>query len=184
MGITGTFWAHQALGVEPDILSFGKKTQVCGILAGRKIEEVEGHVFETSSRINSTWGGNLADMVRFDRTLEIIEEDDLVGHAATMGDYLQKGLHALAEKHDAVSSVRGEGLFCAFTLPSPGFRNRVLDACWDEGVVILGSGTHSIRFRSPLTIQEAEVDQGLEAVARAITRVEREGADPEAKGRK
>ncbi len=184
VGITGHFWAHQALGVEPDIISFGKKTQVCGMLAGRKIEEVDGHVFETSSRINSTWGGNLADMVRFDRTLEIIEEDNLVAHAETVGTYLQKQLHALAQEHPLMTSVRGSGLFCAFTLPSPGFRNKVLDACWEEGIVILGSGTHSIRFRSPLTISEGEVDRGLDLLARALTRVEREGADPEAKGRK
>ena len=85
VGITGEFWAHQALGVEPDILCFGKKTQVCGILAGRRIEEVDNHVFELPSRINSTWGGNLVDMVRFDRILEIIEEDNLVQNAASVG---------------------------------------------------------------------------------------------------
>ncbi|RMF65647.1 MAG: L-lysine 6-transaminase, partial [Bacteroidetes bacterium] len=79
VGLTGAFWAHQALGVEPDLIAFGKKTQVCGILAGPRIDEVEDNVFHVGSRINSTWGGNLVDMVRFDRIMEIIEEDDLVG---------------------------------------------------------------------------------------------------------
>jgi L-lysine 6-transaminase len=72
VGITGEFWAHQSLGIKPDIIAFGKKTQVCGILAGRKLDEVDDHVFKMPSRINSTWGGNLVDMVRFDRILEII----------------------------------------------------------------------------------------------------------------
>jgi len=184
VGITGSFWAHQAIGVTPDILSFGKKTQVCGILAGHKLDEIDGHVFQTSSRINSTWGGNLSDMVRFDRTLEIIEEEDLVTHAGTVGAYLKQRLHEMAAEHPSMSSVRGRGLFCAFTLPSTGFRNRVLDVCWEEGIVILGSGTHSIRFRPPLNINESEIDQGLALLSKAIGRIEREGASDTAKGRK
>ncbi len=184
VGITGAFWAHQAIGVTPDLMAFGKKTQVCGFLGGKKLDEVEGHVFQTSSRINSTWGGNLVDMVRFDRILEIIEEDDLVAHAAEVGGHLQGRLRELAGRHAAVTNPRGRGLFCAFTLPTPGFRNRVLDACWEDGVVILGSGTNAIRFRSPLTITPGEIDEGIERLESAIARVEREGADPEAKGRK
>ena len=55
----------KSIDTRPDIISFGKKTQVCGIFAGDRLNEVEGHVFEESSRLNSTWGGNLVDMVRF-----------------------------------------------------------------------------------------------------------------------
>ena len=174
VGITGSFWAHEAIGVEPDIISFGKKTQVCGILAGSKLDEVEGHVFQTPSRINSTWGGSLVDMVRFERTLEIIEEDDLLGHAAKVGAYLQEQLHTLAEAHEAVTNVRGRGLFCAFDLPTPEFRDRVLNRAYEEGLVILGCGTRSIRFRSPLTIEEDHLDQGMELLTRAVAHVLRE----------
>ena len=174
VGITGAFWAHEALGVEPDIISFGKKTQVCGILASRRLDEVEGHVFQTQSRINSTWGGNLVDMVRFDRILEVIEEDDLVTHAAETGQYLQDRLHGMAEAHTSVHNVRGRGLFCAFDLPSPEFRDRVLNRCYEKGLVILGCGTQSIRFRSPLTITEDGIDQGLAVLADAVSDVEGE----------
>ncbi|MFT5463759.1 MAG: L-lysine 6-transaminase, partial [Planctomycetota bacterium] len=65
------FWQHQ--GVAPDVVSFGKKSQVCGIYASKRVEEVEDHVFVKSSRINSTWGGNLVDMVRSRRFIDVIQ---------------------------------------------------------------------------------------------------------------
>lgn len=168
VGITGKFWAHQSLGVAPDIMAFGKKTQVCGILAGRKLDEVDGHVFQTTSRINSTWGGNLVDMVRFDRILEIIEEDELVAHADHAGAHLQERLHDLSEAHGAVTNVRGRGLMCAFDLPTQSYRNAVLEQCFEEGVIILGCGDASVRFRSPLTITTDEIDEGIERIDAAL----------------
>jgi len=177
VGITGEFWAHQALGVKPDILAFGKKTQVCGILAGRKIEEVEGHVFETPSRINSTWGGNIVDMVRFDRILEIMEAEHLVEHAGEVGEHLQNRLHELAEQFSAVTNVRGEGLMTAFTLPSTEYRDHVKQQTYEEGAIILGCGERSIRFRTPLTITEEEVDEGVACIRRALETVAAEHPD-------
>ncbi|PSQ88267.1 MAG: L-lysine 6-transaminase [Bacteroidetes bacterium QS_8_64_10] len=172
VGITGDFWAYQSLGVRPDILAFGKKTQVCGILASRRVDEVDGHVFETPSRINSTWGGNLVDMVRFDRILEVIEEDDLLAQAGRAGGHLLERLRVLEDEHEAVTQARGRGLMCAFDLPSAVFRDRVLETCYEEGVVILGCGERSVRFRSPLTITEAQIDEGLAMLERAIERVQ------------
>ena len=171
VGITGDFWAHQTLGVKPDLLAFGKKTQVCGILAGKKLDEVEGHVLQTPGRINSTWGGSLVDMVRFDRILEIIEEEDLVAHAAAVGDHLQGRLREIAEEHPAMTNARGLGLMCAFDVPTPDFRADFLARCYDEGVVILGCGTRSVRFRPPLTITTDEIDEGLALLTRALEAV-------------
>lgn len=176
VGITGAFWAHQAIGVEPDIISFGKKTQVCGILASRKLDEVEGHVFQTPSRINSTWGGNLVDMVRFDRILEIIEEDKLVAKAASTGDHLLGRLQKMESESEFIAGARGRGLMCAFDLPTPQFRDAVLNRCHEDGVIILGCGTRSVRFRSPLTIEPDEVDQGLDVLAKAVEETGRVGA--------
>ncbi|MEM1127264.1 MAG: L-lysine 6-transaminase [Bacteroidota bacterium] len=172
VGAAGAFWAHQDLGVTPDLLAFGKKTQVCGILGGGRLDEIDDHVFAVSSRINSTWGGNLVDMVRFGRILEVIEEDQLVDHARTMGTYLQERLHDLAETSAHVTNVRGRGLFCAFDLPSAHVRAHVLERCFEEGTIILGCGTHSIRFRPPLTITQDELDTGLETLFRVIHEVE------------
>ncbi len=168
VGITGAFWAHQALGVEPDLMAFGKKTQVCGFLGGRRLDEVEDNVFRVPSRINSTWGGDLTDMVRFDRILEVIEEQDLVAHAGRVGAHLLDRLHALDEEHVAISGARGRGLMCAFDLPDRDSRDRVIQRCFDNGLIILGCGTRSIRFRSPLTITTDEVDTGIEIISDAV----------------
>ncbi len=174
VGITGDFWAHQTLGVEPDLLAFGKKSQVCGVLAGTKLDEVDDHVFEVPSRINSTWGGNLVDMVRFDRILEVIEEDDLVEHAGQVGGHLKERLQELAETFPAVTNVRGRGLMCAFDLPTAEYRDQLKRATYEEGAIILGCGERSIRFRSPLTITEEEVDDGVACIQRALQTVVQE----------
>jgi len=174
VGMTGAFWAHQAIGVEPDIISFGKKTQVCGILAGRRLDEVDDHVFKMGSRINSTWGGNLTDMVRFGRILEIIEEDNLVENARVVGDHLMAMLESMSDESAAVTNVRGKGLMCAIDLPTAEFRDRVLQRCYDEGIIILGCGDKAIRFRSPLTITREEIDKGVGILKDIILKVEEE----------
>lgn len=176
VGMTGSFWAHEAIGVAPDIISFGKKTQVCGILASKKLDEVDGHVFQTASRINSTWGGNLVDMVRFDRILEVIEAENLVDNAREVGEHLKSRLHEMAESFEGITNVRGRGLMCAFDLPSVSIRDRIRASAYRHGVVILGCGVSSLRFRPPLTIKPNEVDDGIDRLKKAISDVH-EGRD-------
>lgn len=171
VGITGRMWAHEALGVKPDIMSFGKKMQVCGILVGPRVDDVPDNVFHTSSRINSTWGGSLVDMVRATRYLEIIAEDGLVENAATVGAYLQQQLSGLAANDARISNVRGMGLFCAFDLPSTDERNAFLKRAYDNGLLLVGSGTRSVRFRPPLTLTPDLVDKGLGIVTASMAAV-------------
>ena len=168
VGMTGEFWAHQAIGVEPDIISFGKKTQVCGILAGRRLAEVEDHVFKMGSRINSTWGGNLVDMVRCARYLEIIHEDGLVANAARVGAVLKEGLEGLKADFEIVTNVRGMGLFVAMDLSDGDLRGRVWQGCWDRGLAVLSCGPRSIRLRPPLVFSEAEAGQVLRTLREVL----------------
>ncbi|EHB58526.1 L-lysine 6-transaminase [Mycolicibacterium rhodesiae JS60] len=168
-GITGTAWAYQQLGFTPDVVAFGKKTQVCGVMAGRRVDEVPDNVFAVSSRINSTWGGNLVDMVRSRRILETVQADGLFANAAEMGAYLLAGLGDLASQlPDTVRDVRGRGLMCAFSLPSPERRDAVLSALWERGVIMLGSGADSVRFRPALTVTRAEIDRALAALREVL----------------
>ncbi len=167
-GITGRMWCCEHFGVLPDILVFGKKMQVCGIMAGPRIDEVPENVFRTSSRINSTWGGNIADMVRATQLLRIIRDEDLLTHAAESGAYLLERLRWLAARHACVSAVRGRGLMCAFDLPDPQFRNRLREACFARGMLILPCGVRSLRFRPVLDVARSELDAGIEILDDAL----------------
>ena len=169
-GITGTAWAYQQLGVAPDVVAFGKKTQVCGVMAGGRVDEVADNVFTVSSRINSTWGGNLVDMVRSRRILETIEADRLFDQAAQQGRHLVDRLQELAaELPDTVLDVRGRGLMCAFSLPTPAQRDQLISRLWQRGVVMLASGDTSVRFRPALTVSRGELDVAVAAVRDALS---------------
>lgn len=172
VGTTGAWWAYQHFGFEPDILCFGKKMQVCGIFASDRVNEVES-VFKVSSRINSTWGGSLTDMVRATRYLQVIEHDDLVENAARQGDRFLRGLAELQLSHPGtVHGIRGRGLFVAFSMPSSDLRDMVLRQCRENELLALPSGRESIRFRPPLTVQAEEIDQAVEILDRSIRQVE------------
>lgn len=166
VGMTGKFWAHEHY-VKPDILAFGKKAQVCGILAGKRVDDVKTNCFHVSSRINSTWGGNLVDMVRFGRILDVIEEENLVENAAKVGSYLQSRLEALADKHEYFTNPRGKGLFCAIDLPDGHSRDAVIKECVNNGLMILSCGPNTVRFRPPLTITQEQIDEGLDILEKA-----------------
>ena len=163
-GMTGTPWAYQQLDVVPDVVAFGKKLQVCGIMAGGRVDEVPDNVFAVPSRINSTWGGNLTDMVRSRRNLEVVERDGLVERAGVLGKRLLDDLRAVP----GISAVRGRGLFVAFDLPSPQERAAVLARLHAEHVLVLGGGERSIRLRPALTIGEDELDLAVAAIAKAV----------------
>ncbi|BDT85275.1 L-lysine 6-transaminase [Nocardia cyriacigeorgica] len=170
VGMTGTTWAYQQLGLTPDVVAFGKKTQVCGVMAGGRVDEVSDNVFAVSSRLNSTWGGNLTDMVRTRRILEVIERDGLVDRARLLGVHLLDGLTELAQRHPTVTEPRGRGLMCAITLPDTRFRDDVLTQLRErEHVLLLGTGERGIRFRPPLTVTTEELDAAVTALDRVLT---------------
>jgi L-lysine 6-transaminase len=169
-GLTGTPWAFQQLGVTPDVVAFGKKTQVCGIMAGGRVDEVADNVFAVSSRINSTWGGNLTDMVRSRRILEVIESDGLLAHATQAGRYLLRRLEELAAEFPTlVLDPRGRGLMCAFSMPTADQRDALVRELWDRHVIMLSSGPDSVRFRPALTASREDLDAAVEAVRAALS---------------
>jgi L-lysine 6-transaminase len=171
-GMTGTAWAYQQLGVMPDVVAFGKKTQVCGVMAGGRVDEVPDNVFAVSSRINSTWGGSLVDMVRARRVLEVVEADGLIARTAVAGTHLLSLLGQLAGRFEIVTDVRGRGLMCAFSLPSKEIRDAVLMSLReDERVLLLGCGTRSVRFRPALTVSETDLALGVAALDRVLERL-------------
>lgn len=170
VGLTGKFWCHEHFGenARPDILAFGKKMQVCGILAGRKVDEIETNVFNIASRINSTWGGNLVDMVRCSKYLEIIEEDNLLENATVVGNYLMESLRKISETHTMITNVRGRGLLSAFDFPTKDMRDAFIKKGVEHNVMFLGCGNNTIRFRPALIMEQRHVDLGLEVMEKIL----------------
>ena len=153
MGTTGRNWCCEHFGVKPDLMAFGKKVQVCGVMAGPRLDEVPDNAFRLPSRLNSTWGGNFTDMVRSTHYLRIIEEENLVENAGKVGAYFLKSAPANCNARSrSMTAVRGRGLFLAFDLPDPETRDEFWKGLFDRGVLVLKSGERAIRFRPALDI--------------------------------
>lgn len=168
-GLTGKMWAYEHFDFQPDILAFGKKTQVCGIMVNNRVDETEENVFNVSSRLNSTWGGNLVDMVRCQKYLEVIDEENLVKNAAVQGERLLSGLEEISRRHpDKISNARGLGLMCAFDLPTPKERDELKNKLYANGLLVLSCGANTIRFRPPLIISSEEIYEALEIVDKTV----------------
>jgi len=170
VGITGRMWCTEHFDCRPDILVFGKKMQICGIMCTNRIDDVD-NVFKVSSRINSTFGGNLVDMVRATEYLRVIRDEGLVERAARTGQFLLAELHKLARRHDCLSGVRGRGLMCAFDLPDGQKRDALRTACLERRLLILASGDRAIRFRPVLDIEEADIERGMAILDEALRAV-------------
>ncbi len=169
-GITGKWWAHEHYNVQPDIICFGKKFQICGIMVGDRVLSVPKNVFEEASRINSTWGGSIVDMKRMIRYLEVIRDNKLLDNAAKMGKVLQDGLAKIAEKTKKITNVRGRGLFVSFDMADKETRNSFLEACLKkEHLIVLPCGEISVRFRPFLDVKEADIIEGLKRIERVLS---------------
>jgi L-lysine 6-transaminase len=167
MGVTGKMWCFEHFGVEPDLISIGKKAQVGGCAATSRIDDVRDNVFHLPSRINSTWGGNLTDMVRCQKYLEIIEEEQLLENVANIGHYFLTQLEELSGSRPRISNVRGRGLMMAFDLPTPELRDKMREEILKNGAIILACGAKSLRLRPHLDITKEICDQAISVIAKS-----------------
>jgi len=173
-GLTGKMWVYDHFPeARPDIVVFGKKFQICGIMANARLNEVDS-VFKVSSRINSTFGGNLVDMVRCKRYLEVVEEEQLIDNAAEVGDYIRSQLEGLQNDFSSITNARGRGLLLAFDCPSKEYRNRLIDVLYEHQMLALSSGDKSVRFRPGLAMTRSDADKGLEILSSCIRQMEKQ----------
>ena len=163
MGLTGKMWAYEHFDIVPDMMCFGKKTQVCGFCSTERIDEIEDNVFNTSGRINSTWGGNIVDMVRFRYIVDAIQKEKLVDNAHNIGAHLLWCLNTIR----GLDNVRGKGLMIAFDLSSSELRDRMVELL-QENMIVLKCGSRSIRLRPPLTFSDEDADTACRYIREAL----------------
>ena len=161
MGITGRNWCCQHFDVLPNLLAFGKKAQVCGVMAGPRLDEVKDNCFRMPSRISSTWGGNFTDYVRSTHYLRIIAEEKLVENARLTGECFLAELHALSCKYPVVSAVRGRGLMLAFDLPNTAVRDAFWKGAYELGLLVVRCGERSIRLRPVLDVKDDVIQEAF-----------------------
>jgi L-lysine 6-transaminase len=183
LGLTGKMWCYQNFkDCSPDILCFGKKTQVCGIFASDRINNIKYNVFSDelnengeapgTSRLNSTWGGNLVDMVRATKYLEIIDEENLIENARKMGEYLLDNLKSMAKTHNYImNNIRGKGLMVAFDTPDNELQHKIFQTAFKNHLLILKCGEKSIRFRPHLDIDKTHIDKMLEILDKTLLEI-------------
>lgn len=173
IGITGKMWAFEHFTAKPDIISFGKKAQVCGVLANKeKFDEIPNNVFRESSRINSTFGGNFIDILRFQLVLEVIEKENLVENAGVVGEYLLEKLQDLAVRFpEKISNPRGRGLMAAIDLPSGAQRDKIREVLYEDGLIILACGDRAIRFRPHLNVSKEEIQIAIDKIEANLSKI-------------
>jgi L-lysine 6-transaminase len=128
------------------------------------LDQVPNNVFQESSRINSTFGGNLIDMLRFKMILEVIEQENLLENVNVQGKFLKSELHKLEGKYENVTNVRGMGLFLAFDLPSDEERNAFIKKAFENKLIILPCGIQSVRFRPHLNVTREDLEKAVEII--------------------
>ena len=158
MGRTGKMFAVEHFGVEPDIICSAK-----GIASGMPLGAIiaRGNVMDWPPGSHaSTFGGNPVACRAALASIELLERE-CMANAAARGEQLRAGLRALTAKHADLSGARGLGLMTAIDLPSSALREKVIQAAFRRGLLLLGCGETAIRFCPPLCVSAAQVDTAL-----------------------
>jgi 4-aminobutyrate aminotransferase len=177
MGRTGKMFAIEFTGVEPDIVAMAKGI-ASGLPLGVASARADLMTWPAGAHA-STFGGNPVACVAALETLRLLKER-LMANAATVGAHLMSGLKALAEKHPLIGDVRGRGLMIGVELVrdrqtkerATTERDRVIDAAFRRGLLLLGAGKNAIRFSPPLVLTREEADIAIRIFDEALAEVE------------
>lgn len=168
IGRTGTMWAIDPSGVEPDMMCVGK-----GLASGLPLSALVSrsrHSTWSAGKHGSTFGGNPVACAAAVATLDLVE-GSLTANAATVGAHLSGRLRGLAETQPAITNIRGKGLMIGIEFIDTKTAHDVEQAAFAEGLLVLTCGERSVRMAPPLVISEAQADVAVELFGRACQNV-------------
>jgi len=171
IGRTGTLFAYQQLGIEPDIMTLAKGLGG-GFPIGAVLSKERVSVFAPGDH-GSTFGGNPLACAAGYATLKTIIENDILGNVGWVGQYLAACLNSLKQRFDFVVEVRGRGLLLALEFDRD-IAEAVVKGCIESGLLLNSVKPSAIRFMPPLTISEREVDEAVGILERVLTIVSKE----------
>ena len=168
MGRTGTLFAYEQYGIEPDIMTLAKGL-ASGIPIGAILAKDRAAVFAPGEH-GSTFGGNPLACAAGYATLKFIIDHDVAGNAEKVGQYLASGLENLKQKFQFITDVRGRGLLLAVEFGGD-IAPSVVMACLDRGLLVNQLKPNALRFMPPLIIGNEEVDEALGILDKALSSV-------------
>ena len=159
-GVTGKMWYHQYKNVFPDIVAFGKKAQVCGVM----FKEHVCKTLQNPIRLEVTWDGDLIDMIRSTYVLEAFKQYRILENVEERGRQLLQGLKEIP----GLLNVRGQGLLMAFDLESHSHQQSFCQKAFEKGLLFNCTREASVRLRPPLTVTESETERALDLIHQSV----------------
>ncbi len=168
LGRTGTLFAYEQYGIEPDIMTLAKGL-ASGVPIGAILAKNRASVF-TPGEHGSTFGGNPLTCAAGYATVKFITDNDVAGNAKRVGEYFIAGLERLRPKFQFITDVRGRGLLIALEFSSDIASSAVM-ACLDRGLLVNRLKPNALRFIPPLIIGNGEVDEALSILDKALSTI-------------
>ncbi len=167
MGRTGSMYAWQAYGVQPDIMTTAKALG-CGIPVGAFLLNKKA---AESSLVpgdhGTTYGGNPLACAAVSKVMDLFAENQIVEHVQAITPYLEKKLDELAEQYDCFTARRGKGLMQGLVVTGRPV-GEIVKAAIKEGLLVISAGSDVLRLVPPLIIEEKHVDELVEKLKKAI----------------
>ena len=168
MGRTGTLWAHEQAGIEPDVMTSAKALGG-GLPIGALLAKEHANVFEPGDH-GSTFGGQPLATAAAAHVLRRVLEGDILQNVRARGDQAARALTALGEKHPVVKGVRGRGLLIGLEL-NEAIAGDVVVASMHAGLLLNPVRPDVVRLMPPLTVSADEIDRCVEIIDGAIAEV-------------
>lgn len=166
MGRCGSYFAWQRYSVKPDIMTTAKAVGG-GIPVGAFLmNEKVGANSLTAGDHGTTYGGNPLACAAIKKTLDLFEENHIIEHVASIGEYLKEQLDLIATEYDCIVERRGVGLMQGLVFDKP--VGSIIAKAMEKGLILINAGTDVIRFLPPLIIDKSDVDTMTAILREAI----------------